>query len=281
MKNNRFAKWFWQGAGVLATASTVLAFVQPNEVWAANLSSNSSEYVETNHGWVDMFRSPSIYSPVVGKLELSEQAPLVKKYNNYWYEVDWQGQDVFLTTSSRFVHLVTTDSTQTVAPSSTNTASSDLSANTTVNTNGLSSATSPSSSLPEWKIEANKVIAVARTQLGVPYWWGHQVPGVGFDCSNFTAWVYRTALGIRFSSSSVYQRYHVGTPVPLSQIREGDLLFFRTANNPTGGGHVGIYEGNGMLIEEGGGYGKVVQVPLYSTWFGHALVFARQVIPNS
>ncbi|QSO48324.1 NlpC/P60 family protein [Alicyclobacillus mengziensis] len=53
------------------------------------------------------------------------------------------------------------------------------------------------------------------------------------------------------------QRNSVGTPVALSNIREGNLLFFKTANNPTGGGHVGIYMGNGMVIQEGGGWGKV------------------------
>jgi cell wall-associated NlpC family hydrolase len=131
------------------------------------------------------------------------------------------------------------------------------------------------------------LVRAAKSQLGVPYWWGHQVPNYapvnnrcGFDCSNFTSWVYRTALGIRFSSSSRRQRSSVGRPVPLDQLKVGDLLFFKTSKNPTGGSHVGMYIGRGQAIQEGRAHGKVTIVDLGpNTKFGRNLVFARRVLP--
>ncbi len=233
--------------------------------------------VQTIHGYVDFHTAASLQSPLYGRLLLGEDAPLVSKVNRYWYEVEWQHHTLYITTNPHFTHLVETQSS---APSTNEVPSKHAQAvthPTHAHAQGSSLGNGTTLSATE-QHEAEKVIQVAKTQLGVPYWWGHQVPGVGFDCSNFTAWVYRTALGISFSGSSVYQRYHVGTPVPLSDLQMGDLLFFRTSTNATGGGHVGIYAGHGMVIEEGGGYRKVVEVPLATTWMGRALVFARQVI---
>ncbi|WP_067624386.1 C40 family peptidase [Alicyclobacillus acidiphilus] len=122
------------------------------------------------------------------------------------------------------------------------------------------------------------LVKMAETQLNVPYVWGKQEPFVGFDCSNFVAWVYRAALGIDFSGSSVWQRNNAGTPVSTSDLQVGDLLFFKTANEPNGSGHVGIYIGNGDVIQEGGGWKKVTIEPLKGTWLGKNLVFARRIL---
>lgn len=122
------------------------------------------------------------------------------------------------------------------------------------------------------------LVKMAETQLNVPYIWGKQEPFVGFDCSNFVAWTYRSALGIDFSGSSVWQRYHEGTPVSTANLQVGDLLFFKTKNEPSGSGHEGIYIGNGEVIQEGGGWKKVTVEPLRGTWLGNALVYARLVL---
>lgn len=232
-------------------------------------ASPTVQYVETTHGWVDYHHSPLLSSPVEGRLLLGDEALLVKKANTWWYEIEVQGKTEYITTDSKYTKIVaaTTSTTSTTTPATAPTATSS--------TPGTSTS---STAAPSWQTQANTLIAKAETQLGVPYLWGKQEPGIGFDCSNFVAWSYRTALGISFSGSSVYQRYHVGTPVPLTDIRPGDLLFFATGNNSTGSGHVGIYMGNGKLIQEGGGFAKVTIEPLSGTWFGRNLVFARRVI---
>lgn len=221
----------------------------------------SSNDVETVHGWVSYHSAPALKSNITGRLQLGDKAPLIRKANSYWYEISVNGQPEYITTSTNFIKVVSS-STPTVP--------------------GVSTGTSSPSPAPvtsgSWQAKADAVVAAAKTQLGVPYLWGHQLPGVGFDCSNFSEWAFHKALGMTFTTSSVAQRDRVGTPVALSNIREGDLLFFKTANNSTGGGHVGIYMGNGQVIQEGGGWGKVTIEPLNGTWLGRNLVFARRVI---
>lgn len=256
-------------ARTLLAATLAIALATPS-VFAATTS--SAQVVETVHGWVSVHTQAKLRSPIVGRLQPGDKAPLIAKSNAYWYEIKLNGRDVYITTNTSFTHLTNgSGSTATT----TQTSSSKIGTSSS-NTSG--SASSSGTLTSGWQTEANKLVATAKTQLGVPYLWGHQSPGVGFDCSNFTAWSYRTALGIAFSGSSVTQRYSVGTPISLSNIRAGDLLFFKTRNNPTGGGHVGIYIGNGKVIQEGGGWGKVTIEPLQGTWLGTNLVFARRVI---
>lgn len=105
---------------------------------------------------------------------------------------------------------------------------------------------------PVWMKE-NAVINEARSKLGTPYIWGHNEDRgqYGFDCSNFTAYVYHHALGYKFSGASRRQAKSVGVRVPISDMRRGDLIIFEH------GKHVGIYAGKHRMIQEGGGLGKV------------------------
>jgi cell wall-associated NlpC family hydrolase len=97
------------------------------------------------------------------------------------------------------------------------------------------------------------ILQVAQSKLGTPYRWGHNEDRgqYGFDCSNFTAYVYHHALGYKISGASRVQASRVGWRVPRSQMRPGDLLIF------DGGRHVGIYIGRNRMIQEGGGLGRV------------------------
>jgi cell wall-associated NlpC family hydrolase len=86
-------------------------------------------------------------------------------------------------------------------------------------------------------------VRAAESQLGVPYVWGAEDPGVGFDCSGLTAWAWGQA--------GVYLPHYSGaqmadsTPVPISDLQPGDLLFY----GPGGATHVAMYVGGGMMIE--------------------------------
>jgi peptidoglycan DL-endopeptidase CwlO len=86
-------------------------------------------------------------------------------------------------------------------------------------------------------------VQAAETQVGVPYVWGAEDPGAGFDCSGLTAWAWGQA--------GVYLPHYSGaqmadsTPVPISDLDPGDLLFY----GPGGSVHVAMYVGGGMMIE--------------------------------
>ncbi|OKL47372.1 C40 family peptidase [Boudabousia marimammalium] len=82
------------------------------------------------------------------------------------------------------------------------------------------------------------VAAIAQQYIGVPYRWGGTTPGGGFDCSGFTAYVYRQ-VGINLPHQSTAQM-RMGRRVSAAEARPGDLIW-----HP---GHVGIYLGNGQMI---------------------------------
>jgi peptidoglycan DL-endopeptidase CwlO len=86
-------------------------------------------------------------------------------------------------------------------------------------------------------------VRAAETQLGVPYIWGAEDPGVGFDCSGLTAWAWGQA-GVSLPHYSGSQMAD-SAPVPISDLQPGDLLFY----GPGGDTHVAMYVGGGMMIE--------------------------------
>jgi cell wall-associated NlpC family hydrolase len=87
-------------------------------------------------------------------------------------------------------------------------------------------------------------IAAAKSQLGVPYVWGGDTPGVGFDCSGLTMWSWGQA-GVSLPHSAAEQ-YDDIEHVPLSDMEPGDLIFY-----DEGGviGHVTMYIGGGEMIQ--------------------------------
>lgn len=115
-----------------------------------------------------------------------------------------------------------------------------------------------------WEKKLAAVMFVAQSKLGTPYrlWHNEDRGQSGFDCSNFAAYVYHHALGLKISGSSQVQYKSVGWTVPVWSMRPGDLIIFEN------GAHVGIYVGNNEMIEEGGGLGKVgyLSVAPGSTW---------------
>ncbi len=86
-------------------------------------------------------------------------------------------------------------------------------------------------------------IQAAESQIGVPYVWGGETPGVGFDCSGLVQWSYAQA-GIGLPRTSGAQ-YAATTHIPLADIAPGDLLFY----GPDGADHVAMYVGGGEMIE--------------------------------
>ena len=85
----------------------------------------------------------------------------------------------------------------------------------------------------------NDIVSIALSLTGIPYVYGGSTPA-GFDCSGFTQYVYARA-GISIPRTSGAQGA-AGTFVSASEARPGDLVWHAY-------GHVGIYAGNGMVVE--------------------------------
>ena len=94
------------------------------------------------------------------------------------------------------------------------------------------------------ELVAMQAVQEAVKYLGVPYVWGGGSPS-SFDCSGLTMYVYNkfTALtGVTLPHKSTYQAGY-GTVVDQDDLLPGDLVFF---GSPIG--HVGMYVGNGLMI---------------------------------
>ncbi|GAB2021779.1 C40 family peptidase [Pseudolactococcus yaeyamensis] len=90
------------------------------------------------------------------------------------------------------------------------------------------------------KTREEKFIETANRYQGVPYVYGGTTPD-GFDCSGFTSYVYREALGQEIGRTT-WTQMTVGQQVSVEEAKVGDVLVF------FGGNHVGIYLGNGQFI---------------------------------
>lgn len=97
--------------------------------------------------------------------------------------------------------------------------------------------------------QARTVVSWAEQQLGKPYRWGAAGPG-SFDCSGLTMDALAQA-GITVTHNANAQwRQTKAHPVAENQLAAGDLVFYAGADGSlTAPGHVGIYVGNGEIID--------------------------------
>lgn len=106
-----------------------------------------------------------------------------------------------------------------------------------------------------------QAMEIALRQRGKPYIWAAAGPS-SFDCSGLVIYSYRLAgmPGLPHSSQVLAT---MGTRVSRSDLQPGDLVFFGSPVH-----HVGIYVGNGLMVNAPN-FGEVVKVePLFSDYSG-------------
>lgn len=86
-------------------------------------------------------------------------------------------------------------------------------------------------------------LSAAYAETGKPYVYGGAGPSA-YDCSGLTMWAFAKA-GISLPHSAAGQ-FGFGTHVSRDQLQPGDLVFFDEGG---GIGHVGIYAGNGTMVD--------------------------------
>ncbi|MCF8604998.1 C40 family peptidase [Gordonia sp. HY442] len=90
------------------------------------------------------------------------------------------------------------------------------------------------------QVRAKKAVHFAESKIGSPYVYGASGPSA-FDCSGLTSWAFRQA-GKTIPRDSYGQMGGGKSISSISAARPGDILVFN------GGGHVGLYAGNGMFV---------------------------------
>jgi cell wall-associated NlpC family hydrolase len=112
------------------------------------------------------------------------------------------------------------------------------------------------------------IVSEARSFLGTPYLWGGTTPR-GFDCSGFAQYLYGKA-GISIPRTT-YTQWQTGMSVGKNQLQPGDLVFFKGGDSRGGlPGHVGVYIGHGMMIDEPhtGSHARVESVHNFGGYMG-------------
>ena len=133
--------------------------------------------------------------------------------------------------------------------------------------------------------QSNAIVAAAQGQLGLPYCFaGGDINGptigrdtactgnmVGFDCSGLALYAVYQATGILLPHYSITQYTNAsaygGVQVTRAQLLPGDLVFFTGAGGPSPG-HVGVYIGNGQMIDAQQDGVPVAIHPLQSDYVG-------------
>ncbi|WP_250258181.1 peptidoglycan-binding protein [Dermabacter sp. Marseille-Q3180] len=135
-----------------------------------------------------------------------------------------------------------------------------------LNSGNVTIATAPASSTaapaPKTSVKGDAsdtaIVESAKKYLGTPYVWGGSTPS-GFDCSGLTSTVYREN-GISIPRTARKQAF-AGKIISENEARPGDLVVFTQGNY----GHVGIYAGNGEVIDAGRSPRKVVQRKIWTS----------------
>ncbi|MCW5881632.1 MAG: C40 family peptidase [Anaerolineae bacterium] len=122
--------------------------------------------------------------------------------------------------------------------------------------------------LPASGVGSN-VVALAYTQLGMPYVWGGASPQTSFDCSGLVQWAYGQ-VGVRLPRTAQMQ-YNATERVAPADLQVGDLLFFEHTYPGERITHVGIYVGGGRMINAPTTGDVVREMPVFDDpyWRAH------------
>jgi NlpC/P60 family len=120
---------------------------------------------------------------------------------------------------------------------------------------------------------AEDVVDLAAKLIGRPYVWGAEGPH-SFDCSGLTQFVYQK-VGIELPRRAISQS-KVGDRAG-SRFQRGDLLFFSNDSKQSLVTHVGLYEGNGVMIDASKRHGRVRRDSLDDPFWVERFMFARRV----
>lgn len=100
------------------------------------------------------------------------------------------------------------------------------------------------------------LLSFAMKLRDIRYRRGGRQPSTGFDCSGFVRYVFLHSIGLDLPTNSASQ-FLAGLKVKRSEMKTGDLVFFRTRGKSIS--HVGIYIDNGQFIHSPSA-GKTVRV---------------------
>lgn len=124
-----------------------------------------------------------------------------------------------------------------------------------------------------WTACGDDAVQFAAKLIGRPYVWGAEGPNA-FDCSGLMQYVHQK-VGITLPRRAIDQS-RVGDSAS-RRLERGDLLFFATAPGESLVTHVGVYEGNNVMIDASRRHGRVRRDDLDDPFWVERFLFARRV----
>lgn len=125
------------------------------------------------------------------------------------------------------------------------------------------------------------MVVVALSLIGTPYKYGGVSPDTGFDCSGLVQYILGLSSPITLPRSSDEMfRMGSGQGVELSQLKAGDLLFFRVGKTRRVN-HVAIYIGEQRFVHAPATGGFVRVDKLDSKYWMRWFTGAKRVLPEN
>jgi cell wall-associated NlpC family hydrolase len=157
-----------------------------------------------------------------------------------------------------------------VGGSSSGAAATDA-ANQASGTSGTSGTTGPVGGSASGSGAGMAAVQAAVSQLGVPYVFGGEQPGVGFDCSGLVQWAWAQA-GVSIPRTTETQ-WPALQHVSLDALEPGDLLFYYNLDGDSQVDHVVMYTGSGPY-----GTDTVIQAPFTGSTVSYSPIFTEGLI---
>lgn len=120
---------------------------------------------------------------------------------------------------------------------------------------------------------AQTIINYAKRYMGMPYVWGGSNPSTSFDCSGFVYWVFKNN-GYDIYRTTVEGYWNMSRVQRDATPQIGDMVFLQNTYR-VGPSHIGIYIGNGQMIDANSSRGIAIDnlnTPYYQSHllgYGH------------
>lgn len=124
------------------------------------------------------------------------------------------------------------------------------------------------------------MVVVALSLIGTPYKYGGASPETGFDCSGLVQYILGLSSPIKLPRSSAEMYRMSGRELALTDLKAGDLLFFRIGKSRRIN-HVAVYIGENRFVHAPSSGNAVRVDPLGSEYWQKYFAGARRVLPEN
>lgn len=126
------------------------------------------------------------------------------------------------------------------------------------------------------------MVVVALSLIGTPYKFGGASPDTGFDCSGLVQYILGLSSPITLPRNSDEMfRMGQGHSIALSELKAGDLLFFKVGKNSRRVNHVAVYIGEDRFVHAPSTGGMVRVDKLDTRYWMRWFTGAKRVLPEN